>query len=162
MTIKPLEMIAMKSLLSAPMRPQSMLLQLQWYDLNIQDRREEDMQLSDILSRTYLPDTHSELYNLEHISMLDFLSVSDESYVDLQKATQSELGHLQSMILDGWPEARRDVSFCRQPSWDSRSELWVMDGIMYKGMQIVVPPTLRLRMLNLIHESHLGIVKCKQ
>ena len=29
-------------------------------------------------------------------------------------------------------------------------------------MQIVVPPTLRLRMLSSIHESHLGIVKRKQ
>ena len=70
------------------------------------------MQLPDTLSRAYLPDTHSELDNLEHISMLDFLSVSGERYADLQKATQSELSHLQSMILDGWPEARRDVSFC--------------------------------------------------
>ena len=71
---KPLEMIAKKPLPSAPMRQQSMLLRLQWYDLNIQSRREEDMQFPDTLSRAYLPDTHSELDNLEHISMLDFLS----------------------------------------------------------------------------------------
>ena len=120
------------------------------------------MQFPDTLSRAYLPDTHSELDNLEHISRLDFLSVSDERYADLQKATQSELGHLQSLILDGWPEARRDVSFCLRPYWDSWSEVSVMDGIIYKGMQIFVPPTLRLRMLSLIQESHLGTVKCKQ
>ena len=73
--------------------------------------------------------------------MLDFLSVSDERYVDLQKATWSERGHLQSLILDGWPEARRDVSFCLRPYWDSHSELLIMDGIIHKGMRIVVPPT---------------------
>ena len=52
---KPLEMIAKKPLPSAPMRQQSMLLRLQWYDLNIQYRRGEDMQLPDTLSRAYLP-----------------------------------------------------------------------------------------------------------
>ena len=52
------------------------------------------------------PHIHSELDNLENISMLDFLSVSDERYANFQKATQSQLGHLQFMILDGWPEAR--------------------------------------------------------
>ena len=82
---KPLEMIAKKPLLSAPMRLQSMLLRLQWYDLNIQNRRGEDMQLPDSFSRAYLPDTHSELDNLAHLPMLDFLSVSNERYADLQK-----------------------------------------------------------------------------
>ena len=159
---KPLEIIAKKPLLSAPMRLQSMLLRLQWYDLNIRYRKGEDMQLPDTLSRAYLPDTGSEIDNLEHISMLDFLSVSDERYADLQRATELELSQLQSMILDGWPDARQGVSFNLRPYWDSRSELSVMDGILYKGMRIVVPPTLRPRMLNLIHESHLGIVKCKQ
>lgn len=38
----------------------------------------------------------------------------------------------------------------------------VLDGVIFKGMQIVVPPSLRSQMLKLIHESHLGIVKCKQ
>jgi hypothetical protein len=33
---------------------------------------------------------------------------------------------------------------------------------MYKGERIVIPTSLRKEMLNIIHESHLGIVKCKQ
>lgn len=39
--------------------------------------------------------------------------------------------------------------------------LSVTDGIVCKGMKIVIPPSLRSHMLKLIHESHLGIVKCK-
>ena len=29
-------------------------------------------------------------------------------------------------------------------------------------MQVIGPPSLQRQMLNLVHESHLGIVKCKQ
>ncbi|KAF7643789.1 hypothetical protein LDENG_00233150 [Lucifuga dentata] len=63
------------------------------------------------------------------------------------------------MIQQGWPEHRRDVPISAQPYWDSRSLLSVYDGIVYKGLHIVVLPTLRQHMLGLIHQSHLGIVK---
>ena len=36
------------------------------------------------------------------------------------------------------------------------------DGIVYKGLRIAMPPTMQRRMLELIHKSHLGIVKSKQ
>ena len=36
------------------------------------------------------------------------------------------------------------------------------DGIILKGMKIVVPRSLRKEMLVQIHESHMGITKCKQ
>lgn len=49
-----------------------------------------------------------------------------------------------------------------QPYWDSRSQLTVFDGVVYKGLHIVVPPTMRHCMLELIHQSHLGMVKSKQ
>ena len=46
--------------------------------------------------------------------------------------------------------------------WQYRDELAVYDGIVYKGLRIVVPPSVRSDMLKQIHESHLGINKCKQ
>ena len=46
--------------------------------------------------------------------------------------------------------------------WDSRDQLSVLDGIIYKGLRIVIPPSLREQMVNLIHRCHLGMVKCKQ
>ena len=42
---------------------------------------------------------------------------------------------------------------------DFRDELGVADGIILKGMRIVVPPSLRQEMLTQIHETHLGIAK---
>ena len=34
----------------------------------------------------------------------------------------------------------------------------VLDGVVYRGMKIVVPSSMRPAMLQLIHGSHLGIM----
>ena len=160
---KPLEQILKKPLLAAPMRLQRMLLNLQWYDLIVKYRKGKEMYLPDTLSRAYLPDTpNPEITDLEQVRTLDFLSISKDKYTELQEHTQRELNQLQTIILNGWPNVRQEVPASLGPYWDSRSELVVCDGIIYKGMRIIVPPSLRRQMLSLVHESHLGMIKCKQ
>ena len=46
--------------------------------------------------------------------------------------------------------------------WSVRDKLSVLEGIVYKGMRIVVPPSRRPEMLKQFHETHLGINKCEQ
>ena len=160
---KPLEQIFKKPLLAAPMRLQRMRLNLQQYDLDVVYRKGKEMNLPDTLSRAHLTGpSEPELDNLEQVSALDFLSVTKEKYNEIQQSTQCELNQLQALILSGWPDTRQEVPVQLRPYWDSRSELAVSDGVIYKGMRIVIPPSLRKQMLTLIHESHLGIVKCKQ
>ena len=43
-----------------------------------------------------------------------------------------------------------------------RDELTVTDGIVFKGENIVVPPSMRPEMLQRIHMGHMGIEKSKQ
>ena len=88
--------------------------------------------------------------------------VSKEKYSEMQKLTQIELKTLYSVIVEGWPELRSDMPIETRQYWDSRDQLSVLDGIIYKGSRIVIPPSLRTDMLKLIHKSHLGMVKCKQ
>uniref|UniRef100_A0A3B3HY91 Gypsy retrotransposon integrase-like protein 1 n=1 Tax=Oryzias latipes TaxID=8090 RepID=A0A3B3HY91_ORYLA len=159
---KPLEDIYKKPLLSTPLRIQRMRLRLQWYDITVRYRRGKDMELPDTLSRAQLSDKTPEAGGLECVSMINFLSVSEEKYTELQTRTNNELSLLQQVIQHGWPEHRREVPTPVQPYWDSRSQLVVTDGIVYKGMRIVVPPTMQTDMLRLIHQSHLGMVKSKQ
>ena len=159
---KPLEDIYKKPLLSTPMRIQRMRLRLQWYDITVSYRRGKDMELPDTLSRAQLTDNTPETAGLECVSMLNFVSVSDQKYAELQERTKEELSLLQQTIQQGWPDNRREVPAPVQPYWDSRSQLAVSDGIVFKGLHIVVPPTMQRRMLELIHQSHLGIVKSKQ
>ena len=159
---KPLEVIFTKPLLAAPMRLQRMLLSLQWYDLRVEYRKGSLMTLPDTLSRAQLPDAEPEIRHLEHISMIDFISVSKDKYTQIQQATQMELSTLYTVIQEGWPDTRRQVPMETQPYWDTRAQLSVIDGIIYNGMRIVIPPSLRPCVLQLVHESHLGMVKCKQ
>lgn len=87
---------------------------------------------------------------------------SARAYLQMLEHTQRELNQLQTVILNGSPNVQQGVPAPLRPYWDSRSELAVCDGIIYKGMRIVVPPCLRRQMLNLVHESYLGVIKCKQ
>ena len=159
---KPLETIFLKPLLSAPMRLQRMLLKLQWYDLTVSYRKGKDMQLADTLSRAYLHTDSPEDSDPEYINTLSFVPITSAKHAEMQRATANELSSLYQVIFAGWPELRKDVDVLARPYWDSRDQLSVLDGIIFKGMRIVIPPSLRSQMLKLIHESHLGIVKCKQ
>ena len=76
--------------------------------------------------------------------------------------TANELNVLHAMIMKGWPDTRSEVPHAIREYWSIRDELAVIDGVVYKGMRIVVPPSMRNRMLAQIHGSHLGIVKCKK
>ena len=51
---------------------------------------------------------------------------------------------------------------CVRQYWNARDELPVPDGVIYRGMRIVIPPSMRSAMLGIIHETHQGIVKCKE
>ncbi len=67
-----------------------------------------------------------------------------------------------SIILSGWPDTKQEVPHSIKPYWDCRDELAVLNGVIYRGLRIVVPPSMRAQMLDIIHEVHLGIVKSKQ
>ena len=45
--------------------------------------------------------------------------------------------------------------------WSYTDELTCLDGLLFKGDKLIVPETLQSVMLELIHETHLGIAKCK-
>ncbi len=159
---KPLESIFKKPLNAAPMRLQRMLLKLQWYDVIVKYQKGETMYISDTLSRAYLLNSGMEDLDLKNVSMLDFLSITEDLYKTLQSQTEKELYQLKEVIQHGWPTLRSDVPIFIRKYWDARECMSELDGVIYKGLRIVVPPSLQKHMVRLIHKSHLGIVKCKQ
>lgn len=157
----PSEQILSKPLLATPMRLQKMRSKLQWYDLKVKYRKGKDMHISDALSRAFLPYVSSESEHFEN-SMVNMVSVSEEKYTEIQNKTQIELSVLKSVILKNWPATRNVAPVEVREYWDSRDQLSVSDGVIYKGLRIVIPSSKRKQMLMLIHNSHLGIIKCKQ
>ena len=51
---------------------------------------------------------------------------------------------------------KQQVPHIIRPYLDNRDELAVMDGVIYQGMRIVVPPSMRQEMLELIVLSSLS------
>ena len=128
---------------------------------------ETTMLLPDTLSRAFIENSSSvdELDpSIPHnqISILDYVSMTPEKTARFQETTLRELSDLHAVILNGWPDDKSTVPFSVKPFYALRSELSVSDGLIFKGMRIVVPPSLRSEMLNRIHQTHLGLGKCKQ
>ena len=149
---KPLEQLFAKPLLAAPMRIQKMMLRLQWYDFNLKYRKGKEMHVSDALSRAF-PIANGK--DCDIAEMIQLISVSPEKYAEIKQATNEELGILHELIVKGWPDTRSETPFETRPYWDSRDQLSVLDGIVYKGLRIVIPPSLRNNMLKLVHKTHL-------
>ena len=72
-----------------------------------------------------------------------------------------ELALLKLTITHGSPSTNREVPSEIQPHWTFREELMVEDGTVLKGIQMVVLHKKCQATLQLIHEGHLGLGKCK-
>ena len=162
---KPLQSIYKKPLLQAPPRLQRLLLALQKYDLNVTYKPGKEMFIADQLSRSYLKETKEQLVpdlQVNDIHLISHLPVAPEMYKRFQEETASdeELKLLQDVVLEGWPQMRSDLPQILYKYWNFRDEISCIDGLLYKSHKLVVPKSLQLEMLDKIHASHLGIVKC--
>ena len=68
---------------------------------------------------------------------------------------------LKHIIQHGWPKTVKEVPQEIQKYWTFREELTNEDGLILKGMHIVIPERLREGILRQIHEGHLGFNKCQ-
>ena len=68
---------------------------------------------------------------------------------------------LRDTVLERWPQRKdRDPPEIR-PNWNFRDEISSVEEMLFKGQKLIVPISLRKESLAIIHESHLGINKCK-
>ena len=45
--------------------------------------------------------------------------------------------------------------------WNYRDEVVCLDGLMFKGLKLIISEAYRKEMLELVHETHSGTVKCR-
>ena len=120
-----------------------------------------ELYVADTLSRAHLPETSDDFDEELEVSIV--LAVSDTKMSQIGRETDKDetLKVLKSVILEGWPENRSQLHTKVQDFWNYRDELSVYDDIIYKGERIVIPSSMRSEMLDIIHESHLGIEKSR-
>ena len=91
--------------------------------------------LADTLSRASLNKLQVDEEEIQ-VNVLERISISEPKYTELQQKTANKL---YAMIQTGWPETKQQVPHSILEYWESRDELAVLDGVIYKGMKIVVP-----------------------
>jgi transposase InsO family protein len=159
---KPLENIMQKPIHKAPMRIQRMLLKLQPYDFKLIHVSGKSIGLADCLSR--LPHDKSDHLMDDELMVCSVDSLAGSSHAAIAQAssTDSELLELKKVIVDGWPHSKADLPVSVMPFWEYKEELSTYNGIVYRGVRICVPNSMRAEMIKIIHSSHQGIVKSKQ
>ena len=103
---------------------------------------------------------------MEQIKHGEDLSVSPTRLKNLREETakDEELQILSGIIHEGWPETLSEAhNFDRRRRqvmelyWNSRDELTIEDGMVYKGHRLVIPFKERSGIVKSLHESHIGI-----
>ena len=92
-----------------------------------------------------------------HVSQFSMLPVTCQH---VRKATQrdSTLAQVYEHVMKGWHE-NKDPNL--QPFYSRRNELTVHQGCIMWGSRVVIPTRLRSEVLQVLHESHVGVVRMK-
>ena len=69
------------------------------------------------------------------------------------------LHSLAERIIAGWPDDINDIPHALQPYHGHRNILTVKDGLILRGEALIIPSSERKKILQAIHEEHMGISK---
>lgn len=79
-----------------------------------------------------------------------------------QAAQDHEYQQLLSVILNGFPQHKQQLPDNCRRFWSVREHLSVDDGLIVYGCRLLIPTTLRPKILSDLHKSHQGLVRTKQ
>ena len=151
---KPLEMIAIKNLPNVPSHLQSMLLELQRYDITIKYHPGAQMQLADALSHCLARASPE----IKLDTWVNYIAFTKPWIGKLKDSIQREpiLGAVYQLTQQGWPHQQRHVPWVAQRYWEFRDELSTDNGLLLKGPRVVIPNELQEEYLHHLHEGHLS------
>ena len=139
---------------------------LNQYDYDVVYRKSADHGNADALSR--LPSEMAQVSGgglekwIHQVSkvMCGNLPVTSAE-VKKHTARDRDLSRVMQFMMDGWPQKLSSEEKSFQPFHTRRDELSIIGGVIMWGMRVVIPITLRNKILDELHECHLGIVKMK-
>ena len=119
--------------------------------------------LADCLSRLEFQKDTISLPKLHVNQISSQLKARSNSLHNLQIAKQDDdkVTILKHIIQQGWAKTIKEVPSEIQPYWTFCEELTIEDRLVLKGTRIIIPVNKREEIMKLIHESHLGLNKCK-
>ncbi|XP_053686342.1 uncharacterized protein K02A2.6-like [Sabethes cyaneus] len=167
---RPLINIFRKPLLSAPRRLQHMLLNLQRYRISLEYVTGKNNVVADALSRAPLNDNatadvykKSNIYKVIEqvgsVRLSNYLSISDTRLSEIIQATakDSTMQLIIEFILNGWPTTADQVPDSVKIYFRYCQELSTQDGLVFRNDRILIPHSLRRKLIDICHASHSGI-----
>lgn len=165
---KPLEAIMKKSLAQMPPRLQRLVLRVQGYDLKVKWVPGKELYIADTLSRLTNSPLEKDLAEMDdelalHVNLMtNNLAISPERVEEIKEETKKDaaLTTIRKYIIEGWPKYRNLVEKAVEPYWKIRHELYCTEeGLVFKGSALVIPTSLRPKIVQKIHASHAGMTR---
>ncbi|GBL65032.1 Transposon Ty3-I Gag-Pol polyprotein, partial [Araneus ventricosus] len=164
---RPLMAIIKKPMHKISSRMQRMVLKLLKYDFEINYVPGTQMFLADTLSRAFpvneTVNDDPEMLNIVH-AISKHLPMSEKRIMQFKRETEldPELQIVVKYIQEGWPQSCKKVDNSVKLYYKVKNDLYINEGLLFMNEKLIVPYSLRRDMLQLIHEAHFGIEKCKR
>ena len=95
---------------------------------------------------------------------VDYIAFTKPWIKKLKDSTQRDpiLATVYQLTQQGWPHQRRHVLCLVRRYWDFRDELSTDDGMLLKGLRLIIPGELQEEYLSCLHEGHLSASKVQE
>lgn len=92
------------------------------------------------------------------------INVSDEQQIEFKEEIEKDptLKCLKQYSLNGWPRNKAKCANEAKSFFKNRHEIYLDDDILFLNERIMVPMTMKNKILKQLHESHFGITKTKK
>ena len=163
---KPLVYIYRKHMVEILPRIQRLVVRsFPYQPFDVQYRKGMEIPLADALSRVTPTPVEEDGIQLPIVAVnliTSNLPVSSTAIELIHEETSKDptLTLLRHYIHMGWPNDCRMLTQELHTFWNYREDLSMENGLITKGARLLIPSTLRKKVLEQIHNGHLGIEKC--
>ena len=132
------------------------------YDFTVRYIKDSTNQLADCLSRLGCQKDKILLPKLKINAITRQLPATADRLNQFHTETvqDEESALLKHIVQTGWPQDIHNLPKEIHPCWTFHEELTIEDGLLLKGICIIVPQTLHKEMIQLPHTGHLRLEKC--
>ena len=118
------------------------------------------MQLADALSRCLVRASQEIKLDMR----VDYIAFTKPWIEKLKDSTQRDpiLAMVYQLTQQGWLHQRRHVPRLARRYWDFRDKLSTDDGMLLKGLRLIIPGELQKEYLSCLHEGHLSASKVQE
>lgn len=138
-------------------------LKLLMYNLHVFYVPGKLLHFADMLSRNSLniqENVDKEMLQIVHkITVHLPMTQERKLHFEIETKNDSSLSLLNKYYKNGWPAESKLPKECRD-FYKLKDDIYFETGLAFYGNKIIVPKSLRIYVLKLVHEGHPGICKC--